>query len=53
MKWFCLTCMSYHTSEEEIQRCRLANRRPLTADEIKAALDWVKDHGIIFSKEKA
>lgn len=50
-QWFCFSCMGYHGTEEEIQKCRATHSRALTPEEIKQALEWVKTHNIIFATD--
>lgn len=55
MKWFCLTCMKNHTSVEDVDACqrhRSNSSHTLSPEDIRAALDWARDHDIKISAEK-
>ena len=51
-QWFCFTCMGYHSSEEEIQRCRATNRKPISAEDMQKIFDYVLTHDIIKADDK-
>lgn len=50
-KWFCFRCQQDHDIVRGVIQCSAPKPEPMTPEQIRACLDYVKDHDIKFSAD--
>jgi hypothetical protein len=51
-QWFCMRCLKHHDIVDGVVQCDAGPWKPLTPEQIRAALDWASTHDIEISKER-
>jgi hypothetical protein len=46
IRWFCFRCLANHDVVGGVVKCNAPRQAPLTAEQMRAAVEWAMDHPI-------